>query len=255
VSKRKDRRDEQAGLTEVSALLAAVPAPAMPDPVARRLDQVLAAEAARRDQAERAGADVPDDRRAASRPRRRRGPRRAWRFAVPAAAALVVLAAGGYGLNRIGGAPAGQTAAGTAATAGDQRQAQAGPAAGTASRPNAVPAIETPASFPVVTGHTDYQRATLAQQAAREVDLNSRGQAGPRGPASAAIRGCVQQLTRSVSPGTVVLAETASFQGQPALLIVAVSGSRDVAWVAAADCAAGNGDVLAETVLPGTSAP
>jgi len=243
-------------LAEISALLAAVPVPALPDPVAGRLDQVLAAEAARRDHSERAGADGPQDRPAASRPHRRRGLQRVtWRVAAPAAAALVVLAAGGYGLSRIGGTPAGPTAAGTAGTAAGQRQAQAAPAARADGGPDAVPAIEAPARFLVVTSQTDYQRTTLPQQAEREVGLNARGAAGPRGPASAAVRGCVQQVTRGVSPGTIVLAETAYFQGRPALLIVAVSGPRDVAWVTSPDCAAGSGGVLAETTLPGTSAP
>ena len=41
-------------LAGVSVLLASVPAPAMPDSVAQRLDTVLAAEVARRDNAERA---------------------------------------------------------------------------------------------------------------------------------------------------------------------------------------------------------
>ena len=46
-------------LAGVSALLASVPAPAMPDRVAQRLDTVLAAEVARRDDAERARGDSP----------------------------------------------------------------------------------------------------------------------------------------------------------------------------------------------------
>ena len=55
-------------LAGVSALLASVPAPVMPDGVAQRLDTVLAAEVAKRDNPERAGADRPPDRETHERP-------------------------------------------------------------------------------------------------------------------------------------------------------------------------------------------
>ena len=62
-------------LAELSTLLAAIPAPAMPDSVANRLDTVLAAEVARRDDAERAVAHRSRD--------RSRAPRRACRRPAP----------------------------------------------------------------------------------------------------------------------------------------------------------------------------
>ena len=89
-------------LAEISALLAAVPAPVMPDAVAQRLESVLAAEAVQRVSSERAVGDGVPDRAAGSPPRRR------WDFRLVAlrvlapAAAVVLLAAGGYGLTRIG---------------------------------------------------------------------------------------------------------------------------------------------------------
>src|SRR6202035_741286 len=70
--------DRCAGLSdqlgEISALLTAAPSPAMPDDVARRLDLVLAAEAAQRHSSERAVDDSPGH--PASSP----GPRRRWDF-------------------------------------------------------------------------------------------------------------------------------------------------------------------------------
>ena len=112
--------DRCAGLSdqlgEIPVLLAAAPAPAMPDDVARRLDLVLAAEAAKRDSSERAVDDSP------AHPPASPGPRRRWdfrlvtqRILVPAAA-VVVLAAGGFGLSRVmGSSPSSSTAAGSEA--------------------------------------------------------------------------------------------------------------------------------------------
>jgi hypothetical protein len=65
----------------------------------------------------------------------------------------------------------------------------------------------------------------------------------------------VSLVTRGVSPGTLVLAEKARFQGQPAIVIVAADGSGEKAWVTSAGCSAAGDDVLAQTALPGTSAP
>jgi hypothetical protein len=231
------------------ALFTAAPAPAMPAAVTQRLDSALAAEAAHRDDPGRAGADRPGTRPAA------RPPRRHWDFRLVAlrvlapAAAVVVLAAGGYGLSRIDSSPASPVAAAT------QAQTAAVPSAGAANRPNAVPAIRAPASFQVVTSQTDFQRATLRQQVIAEVQLNARGAAGPAGPATETLQECVSLVTRGVSPGTLVLAEKARFQGQPAIVIVAADGSAEKAWVTAAGCSAGSGEVLAQTALPGTSAP
>ncbi|MGH3231145.1 MAG: hypothetical protein ACRDN1_20320, partial [Trebonia sp.] len=99
-------------LGEISVLLAAVPPPAMPADVARRLDLVLAAEAAKRHSSERAVDDSPGHR--VSSP----GPRRRWDFRLVSqrillpVAAVVVLAAGGFGLSRVvGGSSASSVAA------------------------------------------------------------------------------------------------------------------------------------------------
>jgi len=111
--------DEQ--LAGVRSLLASVPAPAMPDSVARRLDTVLAAEVAHRgaaqgnvarsgaeqkDQAERADGDGAPESPAPRRPGGNRGFRLLTLRVLAPAAAVVVLAAGGYGLSRVNSARA-----------------------------------------------------------------------------------------------------------------------------------------------------
>jgi hypothetical protein len=90
-------------LAEVSAMLAAAPTPAIPGAVASRLDTALAAEVAKKDDTKRARGDSPHDRREAGRLTRRRGFRLVAVRVLAPAAAMVVLAAGGYGLSPIGG--------------------------------------------------------------------------------------------------------------------------------------------------------
>jgi len=254
--------DHCAGLSdqlgEIPVLLAAAPAPAMPDDVARRLDLVLAAEAAKRDSSERAVDDSPAHRPASP------GPRRRWdfrlvtqRILVPAAA-VVVLAAGGFGLSRVAGSsPSSSTAAGSEAAPA----ASAPPANGTAaprsepsSRSGAHPAIESPLTFPVVNSGTNYLRATLAEQLETELQRQAHSAAGPQVPASASLKGCVQRVTQGTRPGTLALVERARFHGQPAIVIVAVSDGHDAAWVTAPGCSASSAHVLATATLPGTSA-
>jgi hypothetical protein len=253
--------DRCAGLSdqlgEIPALLAAAPAPAMPDDVTRRLDLVLAAEAAKRHSSERTVDDSPAHRPASP------GPRRRWdfrlvtqRILVPAAA-VVVLAAGGFGLSRVmGGSSSSSAVSGSAAVPSAAR-----PANGTAaapneapSRPAAHPAIESPLNFPVVNSGINYKRATLAQQLETELQKQAQSAAGPQVLASGSLKGCVQRVTQGTRPGTLTLVEKARFQRQPAIVIVAVSGDHDVAWVTAPDCSASSDHVLATATLPGTSA-
>ena len=251
-------------LAEISVLLATVPAPAMPDAVAQRLEGVLAAESAQRGDAERAVGDSSRDRAPSPRPRRR------WDFRLVAlrvlapAAGVAVLAAGGYGLSLIGGSPTASEASGSAASSAASSapsaaalpQARAAaPSRAATSRSGAVPAIEAPNSLEMVTSGTDYLRATLRQQLADAMRLHARGAAGSPGLAPESVRGCVTRVTAGTRPGTVAMVEKAYFQGQPAIVIVAVSGQHYAAWVTAAGCSASGGQILARTTLPGTSSP
>jgi hypothetical protein len=264
--------DRCAGLSdqlgELTALLAAGRPPAMPDDVARRLDLVLATEAANRHSSER---PVDDG---AAHPASSPGPRRSWNFRLITqrillpAAAVVVLAAGGYGLTRVAGgsSPSSGTAAAPAVPAGSSASYPlaapsasthgfAEPAGGAGMRSIAGPPMGAPVKFQVVTSVTDYFRPTLSQQLEHELRLYPRTAERPQLLASGPVKGCVLRVTAGTSPGTVVLVETARFQGQPAIVIVAVSGDHDQAWVTASGCSASSDHVLATASLPGTSTP
>jgi len=271
--------DEQ--LAGVRSLLASVPAPAMPDRVARRLDTVLAAEVAHRgavqgnvarsgaeqkDQAERADGDGARESPAPRRPGGNRG-NRGFRLltlrVLAPAAAVVVLAAGGYGLSRVnlgsstessaatsaGGAAraATPTAAASATSGGSVNAPNAGPTKGAESRPQGI----TAAGIAVVTGHANLSRDGLAQQV--RVQLAVPPSARTTRAATSAERGCVLGL---IGPHQLELVESVHFEGSPATLVVARTGARDTAWVAAPDCSATHRHVLDTTSLsPGISGP
>jgi len=254
--------DRCAGLSdqlgEIPRLLAAAPPLAMPDDVARRLDLVLAAEAAKRVSSERTVDDSPPH------PPASPGPRRRWdlrlvtqRILVPAAA-VVVLAAGGFGLSRITASSSSSSAvSGSEAAPAPSSQAAHGTAAarsGATSRSGAVPAIRAPINFQVLNSGINYRPATLRQQLETELHRHAQPAAGPQMLVSGSLKGCVLRVTRGTRPGTLALVERAHFQGQPAIVIVAVSGGHDAAWVTAPGCSASSDRVLATATLPGTSA-
>jgi hypothetical protein len=241
-------------LTEISALLAAVPAPAMPDAVVLRLESVLAAETAhRQDSSERAVGDSAPDRVPGP-------PRRGWDFRLVAvrvlapAAAVVLLAAGGYSLSRIGSSPtsSGPSAASAASAPQPTTTQSAAPSSAAVSRPGGAPAFEGPAKFAVVTSTTNYLRATLALQLERELRQYAGTTTGSV-QEFGLLRGCVHRVTAGTHPGTLLLVERAYYQDDPAIVIVARSGLRDAAWVTSPACSATNDHVLASTTLPGTS--
>jgi hypothetical protein len=266
--------DEQ--LAGVRSLLASVPAPAMPDSVARRLDTVLAAEVAQRDtaqreavlqnRAERADGDGARESAAPRRPGGHRGNRGfrllALRVLAPAAA-VVVLAAGGYGLSRINlGSSTGSsastsagsaeraaapTAAASAKSGGSVNAPNAGPTKGAVSRPQGI----TAAGITVVTGHANLTRGGLAQQVRAQLAVPP--SARTTRAATSAERGCVLKL---IGVNRLELVESVRFEDSPATLIVARTGPRDMAWVAAPDCSATHRHVLDTTSLPsGISGP
>ena len=261
--------DEQ--LAGVRSLLASVSVPAMPDGLARRLDAVLAAEvaqrnagdAAQKDQAERAHGDGEAESPAPRRPGGNRGFRLLTLRVLAPAAAVVVLAAGGYGLSRInlgsstessasssaGGAARtiAPTAAANAKSAGHANAPAAGPSKAVVPRSAGL----TPANFSVVTGHRNLAHANLAQQVRVEllVPVSARTTRTP----SAHLRDCVSKL---VGGQSLELVESVRFEGSPATLVVARTGAEDTAWIAAPDCSATYRHVLDTTSLPsGISGP
>jgi hypothetical protein len=251
--------DRCAGLSdqlgEIPVLLAAAPSPAMPDDVARRLDLVLAAEAAKRDSSERTVDDSPAHRPASPGPRRRWDLRLVTQRILVPAAAVVVLAAGGFGLSRVTGSSSSSSAtSGSAAAPATAARPASGTAAARSEATRGSPAIKAPLNFPVVNSGINYLRATLAQQLETELQRHTRPGAGPQVVVSGSLKGCVLRVTQGTRPGTVALVDSARFQGQPAIVIVAVSGHHDVAWVTAPSCSASSDHVLATATLPGTSA-
>jgi hypothetical protein len=258
-------------LGEIPALLAAAPAPAMPDAVAQRLESVLAAEVAQRDSSERTVGDAAHDRahdrahEGAHHRTRSPRPHRHWDFRLVAlrvlapAAGVLVLAAGGYGLSRIGGGSTSSVAAGSSAASassaasGAQAGAAAVPSSAATSRPQAAP-FEPAARFGVVTSPTNYLRTTLAQQLKHELQQYARHAGTAPERASGPVKECVLRVTAGISPLTLVLVENAHYEGQPANVIVAARGDHDTAWVTTPACSAGSDYVLDTTTLTGTSA-
>jgi hypothetical protein len=263
--------DEQ--LAGVRSLLASVPAPAMPDSVAQRLDTVLAAEVAQRnaapgeavqtDQAERAGSDGTREPSAPRQPGGNRGFRLPALRVLAPAAAVVVLGAGVYGLSHLNlgssSSSAASSTAGRAAGTAEPSAAAGARSAEHANAPAAKPSTGTlpqsrgigPASFSLVTGQRNLTRAGLAQQVRVEllVPPSARSTQAP----SPQLRGCVARLADGHA---VELVESVRFEGRPATLIVARTGGKDTAWIAAPACSDTDSHVIATTTLPsGISGP
>jgi hypothetical protein len=264
-----------AGLTEIAALLASVPSPAMPESVTRQLQATLTREAAERSARVTAPAQAASD----GGPDRvlpfRSGPARAGTvrgntvggrrgFTGPvaarvfaAAAAACVVAAGGYTVA--------QLTSGGSAPSSDHNQAGAVAGSGASSRPAALPFIGlTPAhgsgganvlSFKVINSGIDYQFATLGSQIKTEL-----GHATALGPArssgakflhapSTQQYACVMDVTGDIEPAMV---DSARYNGSPATIIALahVGNQLSQAWVVGPSCSADNPDILKHVTLP-----
>jgi hypothetical protein len=263
-------RATDARLAGMPALLSAGPPPVMPADVAQRLDQVLAAEVAHRDQAERAADSAPPQV-PAPRRRRRRGFR--WpplRVLAPVAVVVVFVAGVVFAVSRPGSSeymgPDSSTAAGSAGqsvAAGAAPKAQApeqgspeqgSPAQGSAAQ-GTLPSPDRqgqPVSFVYVASRTDFAPATLTSQLEREL-ARTPAAAGTVQAMPAAVRGCVAR----VAPGaSVVRVETARYQGQPATVIFTQNGQVTRAVITSPDCSGTSGHVVAAANLPaGISGP
>jgi hypothetical protein len=241
-------RDDLAG---VSAVLAAIPAQAMPDRVAQRLDRVLAAEVVQRNDAERTPAVSPRDPATRARPTGHRGLRLAS-LRVLAPAAAVVLAAAGYGLSQlVGGGP--QAASSSVAAGPAQVSSPANAAAGRAAVPAVLPSSGpaaraqrmTGASVPFVTSHTNFMPGTLKQQAQAALRAAQTATATQHAPGS--VMTCVREVVGNAS---LLLVESARYQGQAATIIVTRTSQGEVAMVAGAGCSASHHKPLATATVP-----
>ena len=187
-------------------------------------------EAVQGDQAERAGGDGTRESPAPRRPGGNRGFRLLALRVLAPAAAVVVLAAGGYGLSRA--QPrlehrVGRLYHGRRRGAVRRRAPRPGPTRpGTPTRPprgpprqRAAPRGIAPASFSLVTGQRNLTRAGLAQQVRAEllVPASARRTQTP----SQQLRGCVAKLADG---HTLELVESVHFEGRPATLVVARTG-------------------------------
>ena len=258
-----------AALGEVPAALRRVSEaqpPPVPAWVAERLDAALAAEAGSDGLAAGAGSGLAAEARpdlaaptppppdhvpaiADARQRRRRGHWPASGILRPlgAAAAVCLLAGGGYALFRA----ATPSATSTAASAPHRSAAATAPA----NRAN--PLIRHQATVPgatspeVLRSGINYQPTQLQgqvesvlRQTSGERHYGGTGQHFAQLPAD--LRGCVQRVIGDQQP---TLVDEASYRGQSATVIVTpeANGPGGEVWVAGSGCSAGRADVLAQT--------
>jgi hypothetical protein len=264
-----------ADLDSVSSVLASARAPALPGPVAARIEGALAAESARRASAAGAGEGQPQPADAGEgQPQpagaRRAGPRRprlaspiALRLAAGAAAA-VVLGGAGYGIAQIVGGPSSPP---TASSGQPASSARAAPSYGPK-----LPYQEKnghSASFTPVQTSTDFEPSTLGSQLDNEIKtVHStvyRPQSAPNlaptstgtpsalsgqfaGESTKKLDGCV---ARVAAGRPLLLVDVARYRGSAAVFIVAQNSAGQArVWVVGPGCSAGATDLLRTAPLP-----
>ena len=235
-------------LAEVSAVLAAIPAPSLPGDVERQITAAIGAEAAARSQRV-ADPDTPE--RAG---RRQQASRRVWSRRIPLypgrtvpltalvpALACVVLAIVGFVLSS-GPGPSRPAVADGGSTA-SQPPRISGSTLAPGERPHSVsPAERGPvATFVVIASDTNYQQATLGAQVRQQVAARSNTGHNTIKP-SGSLVGCVFQVTGNVSPSLVVHAR---YESKPAY-VIAVSNR---AWVVAPSCTAADPALITSVAL------
>jgi hypothetical protein len=266
--------EAEARLSEVSAYLASVPTPVLPDAVESRISVALAAEAAARAGHAAPAASTPaasgqklEPSGARARVRRQRndggrhrndggGPRRGFRvrplMAAGSLGTCLLLAGLGYAISQHTAESTFSSAAGSAAGTSSGASSAAGA--------GAVPSAAGPqyagtgSSFVVTASGTKYQRATLAEQVrSRLAPGGTHATSGTTVPAasasatsaavpSQALRGCVLQLTKGVPPRLV---DQATDEGEPAYIIASSSH----VWVVESGCTAAKTEVVASVPL------
>lgn len=234
-------------LAEVSTLLAAVPAPVMPDTVAARLQTALDAETA-----------ISSEQKVVKPARSRfRLPRLSPLRLLAPAAAVAVLAAGAFGLSRLGSTPSlSQAASGSAEAAPAVRAAPSASAmegsfaTGHSDKRQALGSADLSNSL-FATSSADLQAKTLGRQLGAL--FQSRSQLGTTQP-SVSLKSCVRTVAGAGNP--VKLVVSARYRGAPATVVFVSQGTHYLGIVAGSHCSATEGDVLATAVVsPGISTP
>jgi hypothetical protein len=259
----------QARLSQVPALLAQVPPPALPPGIAARLDAALSAETARRAaQApglapERAPDYAPDRGAPARSPDPVPGPRAPrWRgLRLPVAARVLAVAgvlvvAGGVGYVVTQSSPS--TSASSSSAPGPIAGAtHSGAARSAEARPNlSVPAFGG-TTFTVTRSGTTYLPHTFAAQAARVLDHPSTRLIRPGSQADHSQRpgltltGCVTRVVGAGRVSDVKLVDQARYAGHPATIIVvgATATQAGRVFVAGTPCTASDARILAQAPL------
>jgi len=281
-----------AQLDAVTAILASTPAPPMPASLAERLDAALAAEIARSAAAAAPAGAAPADgaaspaggrppagataphgastpgermahREAAAGGRdtagRRAGPSRApWRLSLrvaTAAAAVVILAGGGYAVVRaLSPGTTGESA--STSSGSTAHSAVTGPSA-SALPPEAAPAAPGAAvtgGLPLVASRTDYRAGQLPAQVSSVLRRNPSPPRSPVHPAAPMsgfphLAACVSHITGGGRPQLV---DVARYGGRPAaVIVVPAPGTATLrVWVVGPGCGAQGGDIIAHFSMP-----
>lgn len=247
--------------SEVTAYLAALPDPVLPDAVAARISAAIAAEATTRAEATaRAGSAATGGRPLGPPPQHARI-RRSRRFrvrAISSVAACLVLVALGFLLRRATvsssspsapsslahgiAAPAMSSAGGTAgASRNGENLTEPVPAAA------AKPSPTASAPFRVTVRGDAYQKSTLVSQVRERLASGTRAftSSGAVGSVpTAALVGCVLRVTDNTVPSLV---DEATYAGRP-VYVIAVSSR---AWVVGRGCTATHPELITSVSLGG----
>jgi hypothetical protein len=285
-----------AQLAAVTTILAHTPAPPMPASLAARLDAALAAEIARSPvaasppdaAASPAGAAPPADDAsqpaatsppgAASPPgadspvgaagpasgrdaagRRARPSRSPWRLTprlAAAAAAVVLVAGGGYAIARV--ALAGNSSEQTS-SAGSSASRSAPNGSAAARAPEAAPGAAIRGGLPLVASGTNYQPGQLPAQVSAVLKRYPASEGSPGRPTVASpvspesafpqLNACVSHLAGGQRPRLV---DIARYGTRPAaVIVVPVPGTATLrVWVVGPGCTGQGGDVIARFSMP-----
>jgi hypothetical protein len=265
-------QEAEARLSEVSACLASVPAPVMPDAVASRISTALGAEATKRRADEARTLDYTP--RQARARRRQQIIRRSLQVTGALAVCLVFVGFGflvSHGSSQSSSSAA--SAAGAASTADSGAVPAAEPADGNHGYSAAAGADVTPAGFTVKESGTEYRQASLAGQVRAAIAVVPAGSgatveptaansshvasstatnaaasstATPEETPSAALLGCVLHFTGGAAPKLV---DRATYQGTPAYVIASSSH----VWVVGLGCTSTDPELIVSVPLAGLS--